>query len=65
VEIIRCKPDDAATLTAIAFAAKRYWGYHERWIESWSDLLTIKREYITNEALPQTDEAPARHTTSR
>ena len=39
-------PEDAARLTAIAFAAKRSWGYPERWMESWRDLLTIKPEFI-------------------
>lgn len=34
------------TLTSIAFAATRHWGYPERWIESWSDVLTITPEYI-------------------
>ena len=48
MEIIRCRPDDAATLTAIAFAAKRHWGYPERWIESWSDVLTVEREFISS-----------------
>ena len=46
MQIIRAKPDDAATLTAIAFAAKRYWGYPERWIERWRELLTVHPEFI-------------------
>jgi hypothetical protein len=33
-------------LTEIAFAAKRYWGYPERWIEHWRDALTIAPEAI-------------------
>jgi GNAT superfamily N-acetyltransferase len=33
-------------LTEIAFAAKRHWGYPERWIESWRDVLTIDPEFI-------------------
>lgn len=32
---------DAGRLTALAFAAKRHWGYPERWIEAWRDELTI------------------------
>lgn len=48
MEIVRCKPADAAMLTAIALAAKRHWGYPERWIESWSDVLTIEREFISS-----------------
>jgi ribosomal protein S18 acetylase RimI-like enzyme len=46
MQIVPAKPDDAATLTAIAFAAKRHWGYPERWIESWRDLLTVSPEFI-------------------
>ncbi|MEJ2735480.1 MAG: GNAT family N-acetyltransferase [Anaerolineae bacterium] len=46
MQIERAKPDDAATLTAIAFAAKRHWGYPERWIESWRDLLTISPAFV-------------------
>jgi len=47
IEIVRARPGDAATLTTIAFAAKRYWGYPERWIESWHDSLTVQPEFIT------------------
>ena len=39
-------PDQAATLTQIAFAAKRHWGYSERWIQLWAPLLTITPEFI-------------------
>jgi GNAT superfamily N-acetyltransferase len=42
------KPGDAEVLTEIAFAAKRLWGYAERWIESWRDLLTITPEFIVS-----------------
>ena len=48
MHIVRAKPDDAAVLTDIAFAAKRHWGYPEKWIESWRDLLTIRPEFIAN-----------------
>jgi GNAT superfamily N-acetyltransferase len=41
-------PEDAAMLTEIAFAAKRHWGYSERWMASWRDLLTIKPEFIAS-----------------
>ena len=34
------------TLTEIAHAAKRHWGYPERWIEHWRDTLTITPDYI-------------------
>lgn len=46
MQIIRAGPEDAAALTAIAFAAKRHWGYPERWIESWRELLTVSPEFI-------------------
>jgi GNAT superfamily N-acetyltransferase len=34
------------TLTEIAQAAKRHWGYPERWMELWRDVLTITPDYI-------------------
>jgi GNAT superfamily N-acetyltransferase len=46
--IVRAQPDDASVLTGIAFAAKRHWGYPERWIEYWRELLTIRPEFIAN-----------------
>ena len=48
MQIVRAKPDDAAVLTEIAFAAKRHWKYPESWIESWRDLLTIQPEFIAS-----------------
>jgi GNAT superfamily N-acetyltransferase len=48
VQIVPCKSEDAVALTAIAFAAKRHWGYPEHWIQSWSDVLTIEREFISS-----------------
>ena len=33
-------------LTGIAHAAKRHWGYPERWMELWRDVLTITPNYI-------------------
>jgi GNAT superfamily N-acetyltransferase len=48
MQITRAKPEDAATLTAIAFAAKRHWGYPERWIESWRDLLTVSPAFVAS-----------------
>jgi GNAT superfamily N-acetyltransferase len=47
MEIHRAKPEDAAALTEIAFAAKRHWGYPEHWIQRWKDVLTIRSEFIT------------------
>jgi GNAT superfamily N-acetyltransferase len=46
MEIVRATPDLAERLTQIALAAKRYWGYPERWIEIWTPILTFTREYV-------------------
>ena len=46
IQIRRAKPEDADTLTSIAHAAKRHWGYSENWIEHWKDDLTITPEFI-------------------
>jgi GNAT superfamily N-acetyltransferase len=46
MEIVRAKPEDAAVLTEIAYAAKRQWGYPERWIQGWRDILTMRPEFI-------------------
>ena len=46
MEIRRASPGDADPLTRIAFAAKRYWGYPERWIEQWSESLTITPDFV-------------------
>lgn len=46
MRILRAKPDDAQTLTEIAFASKRHWGYPERLIASWVHLLTIEPSLI-------------------
>jgi GNAT superfamily N-acetyltransferase len=46
MQIVRAKPEDTAALTEIAFAAKRHWGYPERWIEAWRDILTMRLELI-------------------
>ncbi len=37
----RARPEDAARLTALAHAAKRRWGYPERWIRAWRADLTL------------------------
>jgi ribosomal protein S18 acetylase RimI-like enzyme len=46
MKIVRARPEDAPRLTEIAFAAKRHWGYPERWIEGWRDTLTMRPEFI-------------------
>ena len=59
--VTRATPDQAKPLTNIAFAAKRHWGYPERWIQLWSPLLTITPEFIdTHETyVAWRDERPA------
>jgi GNAT superfamily N-acetyltransferase len=46
MEILRATPGDAGTLTRISFAAKRYWGYPEQWMERWRESLTITPDFI-------------------
>jgi GNAT superfamily N-acetyltransferase len=46
MEILRATPGDAGTLTGISFAAKRYWGYPEQWMERWQESLTITPDFI-------------------
>ena len=41
MEITPALPSEAQALTSIAFAAKRHWGYPERWIAHWAAMLTI------------------------
>jgi GNAT superfamily N-acetyltransferase len=51
VHIIRAQPSDAATLSAIAWAAKAYWNYPSDWMEQWREQLTITPIFIAkNEA---------------
>jgi GNAT superfamily N-acetyltransferase len=42
------QPCDAPRLTAIAHAAKRYWGYAEELIALWDDELTLTPEFIAS-----------------
>lgn len=48
IQITPAKPEDAARLTEIAFTAKQHWGYPDRWMESWRDILTVKPEFIAS-----------------
>jgi ribosomal protein S18 acetylase RimI-like enzyme len=42
---------EADTLTQIALAAKRHWGYPERWMDLWRPQLTFTPEYfVENES---------------
>jgi GNAT superfamily N-acetyltransferase len=47
MQIVKAKPDDATILTDIALAAKRHWGYPEKWIQNWRISLTIEPEFIS------------------
>lgn len=51
IEIRQAKQTDAGTLTSIAHAAKRHWGYPEHWIEHWKADLTITPEFISANAV--------------
>ena len=42
---------DVATLTTIAFAAKRTWNYPEEYYQIWNDELTITEQYIDENAV--------------
>ena len=46
MSIRRVRPEEAATLSQIALAAKRHWGYPERWMEIWKPQLTFSSEYF-------------------
>lgn len=46
MQIVRAKPEEADALTEIAHASKRNWGYPERWIRNWRDLLTMRPEFV-------------------
>ena len=60
VDIQRARPDQAESLTKIAFAAKRHWGYPERWIQIWSEILTVSTEFIEKHEtyIAQVEEKP-------
>lgn len=44
--IRRATIDDTTTLTNLAHAAKRYWGYPEQWIKQWQNELTISNDFV-------------------
>ena len=46
IRIVRATPQNAETLTQIAHAAKRHWGYPESWIAAWREILTMRPEFI-------------------
>ncbi len=51
IDILPAAPEAADALACIAFAAKRYWGYPESWIQHWRDSLTITPEFVRNNAV--------------
>jgi ribosomal protein S18 acetylase RimI-like enzyme len=46
MSIRRVRPEEAAALSKIALAAKRHWGYPERWMELWKPQLTFSPDYF-------------------
>ena len=46
LKIRRADPEEADTLSQIAFTAKAHWGYPERWLEIWKPQLTFSPEYF-------------------
>lgn len=48
LHVRRATPEDAEALTRIALAAKRHWGYPERWILQWTGGLNITPEIVRN-----------------
>src|SRR4051812_37338544 len=46
MQIRRARTEDAGTLTEIAHAAKRHWGYPETWVAAWRDVLTMRPDFI-------------------
>ena len=51
ISIRRVNPEEADLLTQIALSAKRYWGYPEHWMQTWTPLLTFDAAYFkTNES---------------
>ena len=48
LQIRRATPNESDRLTELAHAAKRHWGYPEKWIELWRTDLTISPEFVAN-----------------
>ena len=46
ISIRHVDPEEADILTQIALAAKRHWGYPERWIEIWLPQLNFDADYF-------------------
>jgi len=48
IRIRSARSEDASTLTAVAHAAKRHWGYPEELIQLWRADLTVTPAFITS-----------------
>jgi GNAT superfamily N-acetyltransferase len=46
IQIRKAEPAEHEMLTAVAHAAKRYWGYPDAWLELWESELTLTPESI-------------------
>jgi GNAT superfamily N-acetyltransferase len=51
IAVRRGRPAEAAELTAIAWAAKQYWGYPAAWMTEWASVLTIAPEFIAENSV--------------
>lgn len=60
LQIRRATPEQAEALTQIALAAKRHWGYSERWMEIWKPQLTFTPSYFAENPswVATTNDAP-------
>ena len=50
-KIRKATVEDAALLTDVAFKAKGYWGYSDRFMNAWKDTLTITVEDIQSKVV--------------
>lgn len=56
IRIRPVNPKESKILTEIALAAKRHWGYPERWIEIWTPQLTSSPQFFdSNESWAAVD----------
>jgi len=46
IKIRQAIPEDAEVLSRIAYSAKAYWGYPDRWMEIWKPELDFTPEYF-------------------
>ena len=46
VEIVEARAEHAASLSRIAWEAKKGWGYPAHWLEAWREILTMRPEQI-------------------